>query len=312
MQKKLLEVLICPQCLPYEYPLKVTVREEEAEDILSGDLSCPVCARKYPIKDGVAFLDPRTLNPGFVSDRYESETLLASYLWSHYGDLMADPEASTAYREWGKLLPKGSGWGVDIGAAVGRFSCEMSRTCDFVIGIDTSASFISSARRLLRDRTFSVNLPEEGRLCRAVTFNLPPTWSSKTIELVVADAQALPFKADLFSQVASLNLVDKLPRPLLHLTEVNRVARCQEAHFLFSDPFSWSTEAAPEKEWLGGTEMGDFRGYAKDNLNRLLSDPKGLLQPAWRIAGEGSVWWKIRTHRNHYELIRSCYLQAER
>lgn len=312
MQKKILEVLICPQCLPCEHPLKVTIREEEAEDILSGDLICPVCARKYPIKDGVAFLDPRTPDPGLGLDRYESDALLASYLWSHFGDLMDEPEASTAYREWGEILPEGRGWGVDIGAAVGRFSCEMSRSCDFVIGLDTSASFISAARRLLRERTFPVTLPEEGRLCREVTLNLPVTWSAKSIEFIVADAQALPFKADFFSQAASLNLVDKLPRPLLHLTEMNRVVRSQGAQFLFSDPFSWSTEAAPEKEWLGGTESGDFRGYAKDNLKRLFSDAKGLLQPAWRIAGEGSVWWKIRTHRNHYELIRSCYLHAER
>lgn len=26
----------------------------------------------------------------------------------------------------------------------------------------------------------------------------------------------------------------------------------------------------------------------------------------------GEVWWRIRTHANHFELIRSCYIQAHR
>ncbi len=312
MQKKLLEVLVCPACLPHEYSLMVSVHMEEAEDIVVGELVCPVCGRKYPIKDGVAFLDPRPSASISSASRYESELLLASYLWSHYGDLLADPEASTAYQEWGELLPENDGWGLDIGAAVGRFSFEMSRTCDFVVGIDSSASFVAAARRLLKERSFSISLPEEGRLCRQVSLQLPSTWSFSALEFMVADAQALPFKAGVFSQVASLNLVDKLSRPGVHLTEMNRVTRGWQAQFLFSDPFSWSLEAAPEKEWLGGTESGAFAGFAKDNISRLLSDPQGLLQPIWEVTGEGSVWWKIRTHRNHYELIRSCYLKAER
>ena len=37
-----------------------------------------------------------------------------------------------------------------------------------------------------------------------------------------------------------------------------------------------------------------------------------LLMPPWRVAGRGSAWWKIRTHVNHFELIRSCFVKAER
>ncbi|MBN2706789.1 MAG: methyltransferase domain-containing protein [Deltaproteobacteria bacterium] len=313
MLHKLLDVLICPNCLPHEFPLQATIGKAKADDIIAGELSCCVCARRYPIEAGVAYLDPgTTTREELPQSRYESQELLASYLWSHYGDLLAEAEASSAYREWGQLLPATGGWGLDIGAAVGRFSFEMSQTCDFVIGIDASSSFIRAARRLLREGSFSVNLPEEGNLFRHFCLHLPSAWAAAAIEFIVADAQALPFRTGIFRQTASLNLVDKLPQPLRHLSEMNRVASRRSCHFLFSDPFSWSTAAAPESEWLGGTSSGEFKGYGQDNLKTLLSAPQGRLQPAWRVVGEGSVWWKIRTHRNHYELIRSCYLQAER
>ena len=312
MHRAIAEILICPRCLPAEYALKASTDEEEKDDILAGELRCPHCGHRYAIREGIAFLTPQPRTPATSVPRYETELLLASYIWSHYADLMADPEASTAYQEWSALLNNDGGWGLDIGAAVGRFTFEMSRQCDFVIGIDTSASFIRAARRLLQQRTLSVALPEEGNLRRQVTLQLPADWPATAIEFIVADAQALPFKAGIFSQLSSLNLVDKLPQPLVHLTEMNRVACRERTELLFSDPFSWSSEVADEGDWLGGIETGPYAGFGHDNIKKLFSNPNGPLQPAWKVAAEGSVWWKIRSHRNHYELIRSCFLRAER
>ena len=44
----------------------------------------------------------------------------------------------------------------------------------------------------------------------------------------------------------------------------------------------------------------------------MLADPAGELAPAWQVDESGHVWWKIRTHANHYELIRSCFVRASR
>ena len=60
--------------------------------------------------------------------------MVSSYLWSHYGDILGDPEASSAYAEWAGLMNGGAGMALDIGSAVGRFAFEMSRTRDFVVG----------------------------------------------------------------------------------------------------------------------------------------------------------------------------------
>jgi hypothetical protein len=128
----------------------------------------------------------------------------------------------------------------------------------------------------------------------------------------VANALALPFRKKSFNIFSSLNLVDKVPSPINHLWEMNRVTRNQEAQFVLSDPFSWSTETAPMTEWLGGTTEGPFAGKGLTNVATLLSEGKDQLAPAWQVEEPGHVWWKIRTHTNHYELIRSCFIHARR
>jgi hypothetical protein len=188
----------------------------------------------------------------------------------------------------------------------------MSTRCDFAVGIDTSKAFIRAARHLMRERSMVVSLRDEGLLRREVTICLPVDWHSDRVEFIVANALALPLRRKSIALFASLNLVDKVPSPIQHLREMNRVTRDTQAQLVFSDPFSWSTEAAPVEEWLGGKENGRFVGKGLVNVTALLADDRGELAPAWRLDEPCSVWWKIRTHSNHFELIRSCFVHASR
>lgn len=312
MKTRLLEMLACPACLPDEIPFTAIVHRQDQDDILEGDLLCDRCGGRYPIRDGLAFLDPPATAPRQQGVGYESPKALASYIWSHYGDLLNDPEASDAYRQWANLIAPTNGPALDIGSAVGRFAFEIHDKCDFVIGIDKSESFIRAARELLNRRGKVISLPEEGHLQREATLRLPATWRCDNIEFIVGDAQALPFRSGMFACLASLNLVDKLPRPLRHLVEMDRVARSKTAQALVSDPFSWSLEAAEEQHWLGGKTSQPFAGHGLDNITALLRGDQQALQSTWQIEQQGHVWWKIRTHANHFELIRSCYVKAHR
>ncbi len=311
MKQALLDLLICPHCLPAEYPLQATVAERRQEDIITGALSCPHCASTYPIADGVALLDPQPKPPD-PTNRYETPAVVASYLWSHYGDLWGDEMATDAYQRWAGLMQPSPGNCLDGGCAVGRFAFEMAKKFDLVVGIDNSQAFIRTARELLTRRRLQVALPEEGLLQRQVTLELPSHWPTFNLDFVVADAQALPFRAGTFTGLASLNMVDKLPDPLQHINEINRLAKPSGAQFLFSDPFSWSSQVAPETAWLGGTPSGPFAGRAQENIMDLLEGKKGCLNPCWQVESHGPIWWKIRTHCNHYEMIRSCFIKARR
>ncbi|MHB8808601.1 MAG: methyltransferase domain-containing protein [Desulfobulbaceae bacterium] len=313
MKKDLVSLLICPACLPGEVQLKETVQDISGGDIETGALRCPQCRRIYPIAAGVADLDPNgAQGEKQHANKYETLPVLSSYLWSHYADILQDESASDAYRHWADLLESHAGLAIDAGAAVGRFTFEMSRKCDLAVGIDNSRAFIKTARELMKHRTMTVPLKQEGNIFTETTLTLPPQWDSDRVEFIVADALALPFRAGSAASLASLNLIDKVPRPLRHLEEMNRVTLATGAQFLLSDPFSWSEEAAVEAEWLGGSVSGPFAGRGLENVISLLTAVPARLSPRWEIRARGEVWWKIRTHANHFEQIRSCYVKAQR
>ena len=309
MKQDLVSLLICPACLPGEVQLQETVREISRGDIEAGELRCPRCRRVYPIEDGVADLDPSGVPGGKgPANKYESAPVLSSYLWSHYADLFHDENASDAYRRWASLMEPHPGLAVDAGAAVGRFTFEMGRKADLAVGVDNSRAFIRAARELMKHRAMTVPLKQEGNIFTETLLALPPEWDSGRVEFIVADALALPFRSKTFMAQASLNLIDKVPHPLKHLHEMNRVARDNEAQLLLSDPFSWSTE----EDWLGGKDNGPYSGRGMDNIIALLQGENRQLLPAWRIVRQGHIWWKIRNHANHFELIRSCFVKADR
>jgi SAM-dependent methyltransferase len=244
--------------------------------------------------------------------RYETTPLLVAYLWSHYSDLWRDAEANSAYKEWVRLITASTGFSLDAGCAVGRFGFELTERSGFVVGLDLSRSFIRVARDLAHKRRLTFELPQEGLLVTERQFTAPESWRCDRVEFIVGDAQALPFPTGLFSTVASLNLLDKVPKPLRHLEELNRAARNAGGQLLVSDPFSWSTEVSEVNQWLGGKREGAFAGRGMDNLISCLRGEKGALLPPWTVEGQGSLWWRIRNHENHFELIRSLWVKAVR
>jgi len=313
MKKVLLDILICPGCLPEENSLEPTIIQEQGHDILCGHMTCYKCGKVYPIRDGIAFLEPHPpQKPESSDNKYETAQALSSYIWSHYCDIIDDEGATDAYCQWAQLMDNISGVAIDAGSAVGRFVFEMSKKSDFVVGIDNSYSFIHAARELMTNRSMKIALKQEGLILREINLILPETWDSDKVEFIIGDAQALPFRSKTISSFSSLNLIDKVPFPIKHLKELNRVTRAKDAQCLVSDPFSWSTEVANEEDWLGGKTSGEYAGAGIDNLTSLLDGNGSMQRHRWDIERRGHVWWKIRSHSNHFELIRSCFVKAKR
>ena len=98
MKKIILEMLVCPACLPDENRLGINIAEELEEDIITGLLACTACGKEYPIKNGVALLDPAPdWDSVHATYKYETVPVLASYMWSHFGDLLDEENASDAF-----------------------------------------------------------------------------------------------------------------------------------------------------------------------------------------------------------------------
>ena len=313
MKKWLQENLICPACLPQQNPLDLKIREECGDDIIDGQLLCPACGTHYAINKGVAVIVPETTRSAMANaSGYNSQSMLSAYLWSHYSDLFNDPDATGAYRAWAALIKPSDGIALDIGCAVGRLSFEMSTTHRRVIGIDTSFSFIEKARKLLKQRRLCFDLIVEGLIAEERACTLHPAWNYDRIDFIVADALALPFADHLFSTVSSLNLLEKVPDPLQHLKEVDRVLVPEDGLLAFSDPFSWDASVTNPDLWVGGRPKGPFSGRGYDCMRRIFSGDAGIFKPSLNIMESGAVPWKIRKTENLWEHITSHYLVGSR
>ena len=314
MKKSLITHLVCPDCLPREYSLRLTSDKEEDGDIITGKLSCSHCKNDYLIQNGIAKLLPsETTALAGGQLRYEDQSLTNRYLWSHFGDLIGEKTWEGERRSgWEEFCSSGGGLALETGCAVGRLTFELSSRYEFSIGCDLSLRFVETARKLSKLRQISFNLPVEGKLTERFELKAPDNWCCDRIEFIVADALRLPFASGSFQQVASINLLDRVSYPLAHLYELNRVAADHDSSLLLADPFSWENSPAPEEKWLGGTALGTYPGFGLENVRGLLEGKNRVLQPSWVIRRSGSVAWRLRSHRNHYEVITSDYLEATR
>jgi len=55
VKKELMDILACPVC---KGPLRLTIDEENEEEIVAGSLRCEKCNRLYPIVDAIPNLLP--------------------------------------------------------------------------------------------------------------------------------------------------------------------------------------------------------------------------------------------------------------
>ncbi len=317
MKKWLSEELICPECLnrqaDEEIGLIVEIRQETDDDILEGRLNCPLCKKVYEISDGIAVVVPEKSLPITRNiTGYGSFSMSSSYMWSHYSEFIDDPDATDAYKRWADALTPGKGWALDIGCAVGRLTLEMTKSHDRAVGIDTSLSFIRSARKVMRQRVLDFDLILEGEITERRHGRLDQGFRFENADFIVADAMALPFRAGRFATASSVNILEKVPDPSLHLKEANRVMDRQKALFLFSDPFSWDETVSHHDLWLGGRNKGPFKGFGIDNISRMLREGDGIFSPPFTIQETGSIQWKIRKTRNLWEQITSQFLIAKR
>lgn len=184
---------------------------------------------------------------------YESDQLLSEYLLMHYGtdELLMPwsfgPNEAIGFpiRTVGYFPEKSGGVrALDLGCAVGRSSFELSKTCDEVVGIDFSQSFISAAEKLRTEGKTDYAIRETGDQMSLATATLPAGSQPDRVRFFQGDAMNLPADLGSFHRVHAANLICRLPEPEKLLHRLPSLVS-PGGHLVLATPCTWLDEFTP-------------------------------------------------------------------
>ena len=192
---------------------------------------------------------------------YETEKLVAEYLFFHYAE---EDEVSG-----GHPLPREAlnfpvrvvteladparvpRTALDLGCAVGRSSFELARIAQSVIGIDFSSAFILSAETLKREGQLACHVTVEGERTEPFTARVPAGVDVSRVSFDTGDAMALHADLRNFDLVLAANLLCRLPEPANFLQRLPGLV-APGGQLLLTTPFSWLPEYTAPEHWIGG------------------------------------------------------------
>ena len=196
-----------------------------------------------------------------MSNPYETDKLIAEYLFFHYADEgevsgghpVPREALNFAFRVVTELADPALAprTALDLGCAVGRSSFELARIARSVIGIDFSAAFIRSAETLKREGRLACDVTVEGERTEPFTARVPAGVDVSRVSFETGDATALREDLGSFDLVLAANLLCRLPEPAKLLQHLPGLVT-PGGQLLLTTPFSWLPDYTAPEHWIGG------------------------------------------------------------
>ena len=168
-------------------------------------------------------------------------TLLDTAMEFYQGDSFYERQKDMVLREMG-LCEAACTNALDAGCSVGGMAWRLQTGFTRVLGVDMSFAAVLYARRAMLGEPAplgTVMLESEPGV-----FDYPvemPNLKTEGVECVVASAMALPVCSSWADCMTSINLIDVLPDPAMHLKEVSRVLTDNGLYHL-CDPYCWDED----------------------------------------------------------------------
>lgn len=331
---------ICPSCrrdgTASTLELARVFAEERDDWIVEGLLACPACGAHHPIIDGLPILvadvagylaanvhqvmwrdglSPavQALVAGSVAPESPWSTArlcASSYCRDHYGahdSAETGPPPGAAARLLDEALVllgrPPTGPVIDLGCGVGGTALALAERVPGapVLGVELSFDLARTAVNVLRTGRLSYLRRREGQIYQGRSFDVP-TPGAERVDVWVADAALLPLPTGCSGLAVSLNVLDSIHDPQMHLCECKRVLAPGGA-LLTASPYDWATRTTPATRWLGGVGAVDSGAALRELLQ---ADPHALT-----ITGEGEGDWQVWLHDRSVMRYR-CHLVAAR
>lgn len=244
-----------------------------------------------------------------MPDYYDTATQLNEYLVFHYGN-----DASVLPWDFGPVKALGFhkrlvGWvdksrlhtgcrALDLGCAVGRISFELARTCESVVGVDYSTTFVESAKKIKESGLVAFQLTREGNLSASAQVRLPSDLVRERVSFCQGDAENLPDSLGKFDVIIMANLLDRVAHPRKVLSRLRDITQ-PGAQVIICSPFTWWDEFTQPEERLGGFIQGDKEVTSMDTVAE-------LLEPDFHQTKIGDEPFLIRQHERKFFMSVAC------
>lgn len=332
--------IICPACRTSSerglelFSLELAEAcERDGDEVLSGVLACPGCARRYPIIDGVPLVLPhlaeylrseatvvveRDLPPAVAALLAEGgpdgEPLprlyehLSIYTDAHWGDRATPPPDGPA-GSFGfsalaeRLAARASApveRAVELGCGLGRGLAELARGAKLTVGVELHFGALRRARRILAGEPMEYGRRVAGRCYRPATVRAEAT---PGIALLVGDALDPPLPPAWFDRVVALNLLDSVSAPAQLLAVLDGLC-APGGELILASPYAWQSSIVGEDARLGGP---DPAFAVRDRLERGVG-----LGARYAIEEERDLRWQMRRDARSAVVYDVHFLRARR
>lgn len=235
-----------------------------------------------------------------MANPYESERLVAEYLFFHYagedevsGGRPVPREAlNFPVRVVAELADSARPFvtALDLGCAVGRSSFELARGAQSVLGIDFSSAFIRAAETLKREGMLVCDVPVEGERTESFTARVPADIDASRVRFETGDATALRADIGSFDLVLAANLLCRLPEPGKFLRRLPDLVS-PGGQLLLGTPFSWLPDYTAPEHWIGGRVK---TGPSWEALRK-------ILEPDFELQLSKDLPFLIREHSRKFQ-----------
>lgn len=233
--------------------------------------------RKF-LKEAVMNI-PRSENN---KNRYDDSAWFRPFTWTHYDYSLEDRMLSMLrwkirpdeiYRKVTNMLETNiRNIGLDVGCSVGSAALMIAKKLSFVFGIDLSFSFISEARRRMKEMEIS------------------------NAEFLVCDSAKMPFSQQYFDSIVALNLVGRLDLEKT-IMSINKLIK-PDGRLYMADPYD--NDIQQTKSTIAGVELRD------------LLEKTGYTISAKNKKSESYIPWIIKINDRCYLFYFLDFIEARR